>query len=85
MHTPPLDDIHEQDWKRFNIYKCQEETAIVVILQKLVTGKKFYVHIATSVVPINQITIRNSRLLGNFVTIGIGRFLRLQYQFIKIK
>ena len=30
--------------------------------------------IVTSVVPINQITIGNSRLLGNFVTIGIGRF-----------
>ena len=26
-----------------------------------------------SVVPINLITIRNSRLLGNFVTIGIGK------------
>ena len=28
----------------------------------------------TSIVPINRITIRNSKLLGNFVTIGIGRF-----------
>ena len=27
-----------------------------------------------SVVPINRITIGNSRLLGNFVTIGIGKF-----------
>ena len=27
-----------------------------------------------SVVPINRITIRNSRLLGNFLTIGISRF-----------
>ena len=27
----------------------------------------------TSVVPINRITIGNSRLLGNFLTIGIGR------------
>ena len=26
------------------------------------------------VVPINRITIKNSRLLGNFLTIGIGRF-----------
>ena len=26
------------------------------------------------VVPINRITIENSRLLGNFLTIGIGRF-----------
>ena len=28
----------------------------------------------TSVVPINRITIGNNRLLGNFVTIGIGKF-----------
>ena len=28
----------------------------------------------TSVVPINRITIGKSRLLGNFVTIGIGKF-----------
>ena len=30
--------------------------------------------VEVSVVPINRITIGNSRLLGNFVTIGIGRF-----------
>ena len=30
--------------------------------------------INTSVVPINRVTIGNSRLLGNFLTIGIGRF-----------
>ena len=29
---------------------------------------------STSVVPINQITIGNSRLLEKFLTIGIGRF-----------
>ena len=29
---------------------------------------------STCVVPINQITIGHSRLLGNFVTIGIGKF-----------
>ena len=30
--------------------------------------------VMNSVVPINWITIGNSRLLGNFLTIGIGRF-----------
>ena len=30
--------------------------------------------VSISVVPINRITIGNSRLLGNFVTIGIGNF-----------
>ena len=34
------------------------------------TNLLFYI----SVVPINRITIRNSRLLRNFVTIGIGKF-----------
>ena len=31
-------------------------------------------NLVISVVPINWITIGNSRLLGNFVTIGIGKF-----------
>ena len=33
-----------------------------------------YKRLWVSVVPINRITIGNSKLLGNFLTIGIGRF-----------
>ena len=44
-----------------------------------------YVHtyVANSVVPINRITIGNSRLLGNFVTIGNGKFLRCKIGLFK--
>ena len=34
----------------------------------------FRCDLSNSVVPINRITIGNSRLLGNFLTISIGRF-----------
>ena len=42
---------------------------LIISIHSVVITRLLY-----SVVPINRITIGNSRLLGNFLTIGIGRF-----------
>ena len=50
------------------------QTCLTLTPHKSSDTSTIFTIVIFSVVPINWFTIRNSRLLGNFVTIGIGRF-----------